>query len=209
MRIVLDYGGTVVDQVDESEYSLMLGDDPPVDAGGYIAYKAFSLGIIDDERQYITALASLTDANREDCWTYLAERKHAADLPGGRDGLLRELARDHELVLFTDQVRPWVEDTLEAFGIRDVFDALVVSSDVGAEKPHPRGYEAVLDGTDPGDAVMVSDELNADLLMADYFGFATVWVENDHEPVRTEPDARIDDLAELPDVLGELPVGVG
>lgn len=201
MRLLLDYGGTVVEHVDESEYSRALGDDSPIPGAGYIAYKAFSLGILDAEEDYIRTLSALTDASEEACREYLAERKFAAGLPEGREATLRELARDHTLVLFSDQVRPWVEETLEAHGIRDVFDDLVVSNEIGDEKPHPRGYVEALADADPADAVMVSDELNDDLLMADYFGIATVWVENDHETVHVEPDHRIDDLEELPEIL--------
>lgn len=204
MRLVLDYGGTVVEHVDESEYSQVLGDDAVVSGAGYIAYKAFSLGILDTEQDYIDALAALTASSTERCRAYLEERKFAADLPDGRERLLRGLAEDHRLVLFTDQVRPWVEETLEAHGIRDVFDDLVVSNDLGAEKPHPKGYvEAIGDGT-VEETVMVSDELNADLTMADYLGMTTVWVENDHETVHAAPDYRVADLDELPAVIDDL-----
>jgi FMN phosphatase YigB (HAD superfamily) len=51
---------------------------------------------------------------------------------------------------------------------------------------------------------MVSDELNADLTMADYLGMTTVWVENDHEDVHVAPDYRVGDLDELPAVIADL-----
>jgi FMN phosphatase YigB (HAD superfamily) len=37
--------------------------------------------------------------------------------------------------------------------------------------------------------------------MADYFGMETVWVENGYETVHFEPDYRVSDLSEVPDIL--------
>ncbi|MFW5983896.1 MAG: HAD hydrolase-like protein [Halobacteria archaeon] len=50
---------------------------------------------------------------------------------------------------------------------------------------------------------MVGDEVNTDLVMAEYFGMETVWVRNGDEPdtVHTEPDHTVDDLMEVPDLL--------
>ncbi|MDY6779881.1 MAG: HAD family hydrolase [Halobacteria archaeon] len=201
MRLVLDYGGTVVDQVDESEYSRLLDERNGVPSPGYIAYKAFSLGILDTEDEYIRTLSLLTGVSEEECRSYLERRKLAPELPDERKELLEDLAEDHELVLFSDQVETWIEESLRRFGIRDLFDDTVVSSEIGYEKPHPEGYARVTRGDD--EAIMVSDELNADLLMADYFGMTTVWVENDYEEVHYEPDYVVDDLVELDSVLRE------
>lgn len=101
-------------------------------------------------------------------------------------------------------VQPWIETVLRRHGVLDCFDSLVVSSEIARPKPHPRGYQRCTAGAD-GEVVMVSDEYNEDLLMADCFGMTTVWVENedDEDPLR-EPDHIIDALPALPTVLEEI-----
>lgn len=200
MRIVLDYGGTVVDRIDDKEYSTFLGEGA-VQRPGHVAYAAFESGIIETEEEYIRALSALSGVTEEECAAYLEERKIAVNIPEKRERALRHLAEDHSLVLFTDQVRVWVDEMLEHLGISSLFDDVVASSELRRTKPHPKGYARVADGYEENEVVMVSDELNDDLLMADYFGMRTVWVENDHETVHKEPDHRVEDLAEVPDLL--------
>ncbi len=198
MRIVLDYGGTVVDRIDDYEYSRTLGDGV-VENPAFIAYSAFEKGIIETEDGYVRALSALSGDSEEDCRAYLEERKEATTLPEERESVLRELADEHSLALFTDQVRVWIDEVLERFGVTDLFDDIVVSNEVGRVKPFPEGYARLSDGYD--DVVMIGDEINTDLVMADYFGMETVWVENDGEEAYVEPDHRVDDLTEVPDLL--------
>jgi len=198
MRIVLDYGGTVVDRIDDYEYSRQLGDGV-VEHPAFVAYSAFENGIIETEDEYIRALSALSGDSPEDCRAYLEERKRATTLPEERERVLRELADEHSLALFTDQVRVWIDEVLERFGVADLFDDTVVSSEIGRTKPFPEGYARLSDGYD--DVMMVGDEINTDLVMADYFSMETVWVENGEETVYSEPDHRVDDLTEVPDLL--------
>lgn len=198
MRIVLDYGGTVVNSVDDTDYTEVLGEGA-VRYPAYVAYRAFETGIIETEDEFVRALSVLSGEPEDTCRAYLEDRKLAVTLPDDRKEALRRLAEDHSLVLFTDQVRVWIDETLERLGIASLFDDIVVSSDLGLTKPHPEGYAVVSDGHE--DVAMVSDELNDDLLMADYFGMETVWVENTHETVYFEPDHRVDDLSEVPRIL--------
>jgi len=198
MRIVLDYGGTIVDRIDDYEYSHSLGDGV-VSHPGFVAYSAFERGIVETEEEYIRVLSALSGETEKDCRAYLEERKKATSLPDERERVLHELAEDHSLALFTDQVRVWIDEVLEHFGVADLFDDTVVSSDLGRVKPYPEGYARLTDGYD--DVMMVGDEINTDLLMAEYFGMETVWIENDDETVYAEPDHRVDDLTEVPDLL--------
>jgi FMN phosphatase YigB (HAD superfamily) len=198
MRLVLDYGGTVVDTVDDTDYSEVLGEGA-VRHPAFVAYRAFESGIIETEDEFVRALSALSGETADSCRTYLEDRKLAVTLPDEREDALRSLAEDHSLVLFTDQVRVWIDETLEHLGIASLFDDVVVSSELGRTKPHPEGYAVVSDGHD--EVTMVSDELNDDLLMADYFGMETVWVENGYETVHFEPDYRVKDLSEVPDIL--------
>ena len=78
---------------------------------------------------------------------------------------------DHELVDFIRSLKPkyrigiisnaWrqLAELLDGLGIRDAFDVVVGSGDVGVMKPDPRIYRLALEGlgVQPGEAVFVDD----------------------------------------------------
>ena len=59
----------------------------------------------------------------------------------------------------------FVREDLDRLGLLDLFDAVVLSSEVGIRKPHPRIYEAVLDclHVQARNAVFVGDRLREDV----------------------------------------------
>lgn len=204
MRVVLDYGGVLVDHVDEREYSHLLGVSPDREPyPGWLAYYLFRTGLLSTEEEYVTLLSTLTGATEEDCVEYVNHTWLDPDFPEKHREILAELATRHSLVLFSNMAKPWIETVLREHGVRGLFDSLLVSSELERPKPHPRGYFLSMENTD-GEIVMVSDECNEDLLMAQCLGMTTVWVENsDEEPYR-QPDYTIDDLASLCPVLEEM-----
>lgn len=205
MRLVLDYGGVLADHVDEREYAHLLGVSPDRDPyPGWLAYYLFRTGFLDTEAQYVDLLSTLTGATEADCREYVERTWLDPAFPAERVELLAELATQHSLVLLGNVVKPWVESVLRDHGVRDCFDALLVSSELERPKPHPRGYVRSMEGTNET-VVMVSDEFNEDLLMAQCLGMTTVWVENedDEEPYR-RPDYTIEDFTVLPPVLDRI-----
>lgn len=201
MRVVLDYGGVVVDHRDEREYAHLLGVSPSEDPyPGWLAYYLFRSGFLNGEDEYVELLSTLTGATEEACREYVDRTWLDPHFPEENEAVLAELASRHSLVLFGNMAKPWVEAVLRRHGVFDLFESLLVSSELERPKPHPRGYHRCTDGVD-GEVVMVSDEFNEDLLMAQCFGMTTVWVENDWEDPYRDPDYTIDDLAALPAVV--------
>ena len=73
-------------------------------------------------------------------------------------------------------------ETLLRLGIIHLVDALVVSEDVGKEKPAQEMFEralAELGGHKPAEALMVGDSLERDIAGAKTFGMRTVWLHED------------------------------
>jgi len=209
MHLVLDYGGVIVEHGDEREQADLLGVDPDTDPyPGWIAYFAFRDGFVQTTAEYVDLLSTLTGAPPDACREYAERTWLDPEFPEPHADVLRELAAEHTLVLFSNMARPWIETVLSEHGVRDCFDDLVVSSDIQRPKPHPLGYvECLPEDDDP--VTFVSDEYNEDLLMGEVFGMTSVWVETDDETPYREPDVRISSLRELPDVLapdGTLPV---
>jgi FMN phosphatase YigB (HAD superfamily) len=103
---------------------------------------------------------------------------------------------------------------LEALRIMPFLDASTFSSEVGTRKPDPRIFRTVLDelGVPPDRAVFVGDRVYDDIGGAHDVGMRGVLTrEFRQEPERPEiiPDAVIERLPELPDVLDRLDASVG
>lgn len=202
MRLVVDYGGVVVHHGDPRDHLPILGVGPDRLRCVALAYFGFRDGFLQSTDAYLDLLGTLADAPRDACREYLETRWLDPELPAEHAAVLRELAADHSLVCFSNGVRPWIETVLADHGVLDCFDELVVSSEIQRAKPHPRGYVECLPEDDTR-VVMISDEYDEDLLMAEQFGMVSVWVADGGQPLR-EPDHRVDSLTDLPGVVARL-----
>lgn len=101
--------------------------------------------------------------------------------------------------------RAFHEHFLERDGLADVLDVRLYTSELSHMKPHPSVFAEALDQlgvTEAGRAVFVGDRLHDDVFGGRQAGLKTVWRRNDSVPrFDVEPDATIDSLSELPDVL--------
>jgi putative hydrolase of the HAD superfamily len=117
-------------------------------------------------------------------------------------GALRD---DHALALVTNGASCLQREKLAASGLADRFDALVVSGDIGRGKPDPAIFAHALRalGAEPGDAVMIGDNLEKDIDGALAVGLQAIWVNRDGgERPADRPDLReIAGLDELPAAL--------
>jgi putative hydrolase of the HAD superfamily len=97
-------------------------------------------------------------------------------------------------------------------GLEYVFDEIVVSGDVGVEKPDREIFDLACEklGLDPREAVYVGDNRRNDIDGAAGAGMRTVWLKstNPGQSGRYEPDAVIADLRELPETLKKLGVKI-
>ena len=68
---------------------------------------------------------------------------------------------------------------LEVFGIREYFQVVVTSAELGFAKPDPRIFREALRkaGCSASQAYMIGDRLNNDIEPAKKLGFATIWVK--------------------------------
>lgn len=98
-------------------------------------------------------------------------------------------------------------------GLRPWLSPIYTSEEVGLRKPHPRLFQMVLEDWElsPDEVIMVGDTLDADVLGAHNAGLRGVWVDrgpvnpwsnNEANKAHITPDATIQQLAELPDLLG-------
>ena len=135
-------------------------------------------------------------------------------VPDGQvnDKVARALCRLHRsglrCVLACDTQRPETvrRRTLHAAGISAYFHALVLSSELGWRKPHPRFYAAVIEaaGVDPANIVFVGDTPAKDASGPRAHGMEAVLIAPDGRPQDLDPRIGvIHRFAELPAYLEE------
>lgn len=95
-----------------------------------------------------------------------------------------------------------VQDT----GIAGLFDAIIISADVGLRKPHPEVFRQIAEMLEaaPAEILFVGDTPRYDVLGAHQAGMRTVWLNDRKDPLTPDipaPDYIIKDLSELPALL--------
>jgi HAD superfamily hydrolase (TIGR01549 family) len=124
-----------------------------------------------------------------------------AELLDGADEVIPRLTYNYRLGIVSNYpFAPLVAQTLERFGLRDHFDAIVVSGEIGWCKPYPHPFQEALRrlGAQPRSTLFVGDDIANDLRGAKALGFATVWYAPG-KPKRRDPsiDLQIADLRDL------------
>lgn len=99
---------------------------------------------------------------------------------------------------------PFITWTLEQFRIREYFEDLIVSADVGLRKPGLEIFNLTLQRMqlEPAEAAYVGDDYRKDVVAAKNLGLRTIWyrpVEGKGLPVgAVQPDAIVADHQEIP-----------
>lgn len=106
-----------------------------------------------------------------------------------------------------------VQQLARKFGIHQFFDFILTSAACSYRKPHPRIFEIGLANWYllPSEAVMVGDNLTADIQGAQKVGMHGIWISRRADPQMekqeaVKPDASLSSLSELPALLDRLQV---
>ena len=106
-----------------------------------------------------------------------------------------------------------VQQLARQFGIARYFDFILTSAACSYRKPHRRIFELALSNWYflPSEAVMVGDNLDADIRGAQSVGLFAVWLsrragEPTEDQLAIQPDASLSALSELPAFLDRLQV---
>jgi HAD superfamily hydrolase (TIGR01549 family) len=108
---------------------------------------------------------------------------------------------------------PRFHEELRDLGLEELFEATVISCDLGYMKPHPRIFQHALEqmGATPESTAMVGDSLRADVEGAKALGMTAIWrrpvvgepleaTEDKPEPAPITPDYTIDKIGDLRDL---------
>lgn len=112
------------------------------------------------------------------------------------------LRQRYKLVLLTNGASCLQREKLAGSGLKDLFDHVVVSGDVGVGKPDARIFLTALADVrvGPAEAVMVGDSAERDIEGARRARIASIWLRGENDEA-VEADATIAGLAELPDAI--------
>ena len=125
------------------------------------------------------------------------------ELTDVRDGVRETLsALDAPLGVLTNGAGRAQRAKLDACGLADYFDAVVVSGAVGAAKPDAEIYAAAAEALPAEDHVFVADDLERDVLPAQEAGFTGVYLADGERADGAErADAVIESVRDVPAVL--------
>jgi putative hydrolase of the HAD superfamily len=125
-----------------------------------------------------------------------------------REVLAKLIGQGRSLGLVSNTLwAPEIHDAdLARFGLLEYLPVRIYSSVAGIVKPHPGIYRQALDRLDvaPAEAVFVGDKLGVDVAGPQKIGMRAVLLVSPYrveENAEIQPDARIQSLAELPDLL--------
>ena len=117
---------------------------------------------------------------------YLDQLSRNADLIPGAEELCRALAPHCTLAIVTNGNARAQWGRFERSPLKDLIPWLFISEEVGAQKPEPRFFQAVLDAMgiqDARRAVVVGDDPYSDILGGNRAGLDTIW----YHPAATPP----------------------
>jgi HAD superfamily hydrolase (TIGR01662 family) len=104
-----------------------------------------------------------------------------------------------------------VQQIVDRDQLRSYFEVIITSAGCGIRKPDERIFQLALDhfGIPPGQAVMVGDTLEADILGANRLGMYSIWITRRVQvlgegELDIQPQAVIASLSQLPDLLFDI-----
>ena len=129
------------------------------------------------ERQEVAALAEQLS---EDFLNMTTARFSL--LPGAEE-LVRYLAKKYPLTVVTNGFVEVQYEKFDKSGLRDCFAHIVLSEEVGCQKPNPRIFEEALrmNGLQAEDVVMIGDSWSSDIQGAINAGIDQIWIRKNKE----------------------------
>ena len=136
---------------------------------------------------------------------YYRERTSRHNMIPGAVDVLKQLRERFRIIMLTNGVPGVQREKINKAGIEGLFDAIVISGEVGIGKPDPRIFERALSlaGASRNEALMVGDSPKRDIQGAVNAGIATVYADYDGHYTLDgiTPDYTIHTINELPDVI--------
>lgn len=133
------------------------------------------------------------------------------ELASGNKQLLDFMkSKNYTLGLMTDGRSKTQRAKIKALGIEDYFDNIVISEEIGSEKPSQKNYKSFMDNTPHKHFVYCGDNIKKDFISANFLGWKTIGVRDNGQNIHSQkievpknnmPDIWIDNLVEIKNYL--------
>ena len=123
----------------------------------------------------------------------------------GAEELVRYLAAKYPLTVVTNGFVEVQYEKFDKSGLRDCFAHIVLSEEVGCQKPNPRIFEEALrmNGLQAEEVVMIGDSWNSDIQGAINAGIDQIWIRKSKDPLPEGQSATylVQSLSEVMEIL--------
>ena len=129
---------------------------------------------------------------------------HFSLLPGAEE-IVRYLAEKYPLTIVTNGFIEVQYEKFDKSGLKDCFSHIVLSEEVGCQKPNPRIFEEALrmNGLQAEEVVMIGDSWNSDIQGAINAGIDQIWIRKSQDPLPEGQSATylVQSLSEVMEIL--------
>ena len=129
---------------------------------------------------------------------------HFSLLPGAEE-IVRYLAEKYPLTIVTNGFIEVQYEKFDKSGLKDCFSHIVLSEEVGCQKPNPRIFEEALrlNGLSADEVVMVGDSWYSDIQGAINAGIDQIWIRKSQDPLPEGQSATylVQSLSEVMEIL--------
>jgi putative hydrolase of the HAD superfamily len=157
---------------------------------------------IPNSKFQIPNLAALAEQLSEDFLNMTTAR---FSLLEGAEELVRYLAKKYPLTVVTNGFVEVQYEKFDKSGLRDCFAHIVLSEEVGCQKPNPRIFEEVLrmNNLSAEDVVMIGDSWTSDIQGAINAGIDQIWIRKSKDPLPEGQSATylVHTLSEVMEIL--------
>lgn len=104
------------------------------------------------------------------------------------EAMLRQAAQHYRLAILTNGFTELQQQRLDALGVADLFEHVIISEQVGFAKPHPQVFTHTLQqlNTTAPRALMLGDTHATDIVGGHNAGLATCWYNPKQQPLALE-----------------------
>lgn len=131
----------------------------------------------------------------------------ATEFPEENRDTLYTLTSKYRLAIISNfDHAPTAYGILERFDIRNLFESIFISIEIGWRKPKADIFFSAFNSLkiEPEEAIFVGDNFEADVVGSKAVGMDVVWINKNKEPLRkeiSEPDYVVSEFAEIGDIL--------
>ena len=195
--LFFDLGSTLIDESECAEYRIQELLRQP-NAPNREALEQRMLELVAQNR------LPYKDAAKEFGLETIKWPKHLEKIYEGVPELLEKLVDKYHLGIIANQSMG-TEQRLVKYGIRQYFDVIMSSAEVGMSKPDLEIFRAALDKAKclPAHAYMIGDRLDNDIEPAAQIGMHTIWVKQGSfsygnlSLIQHQPDHIVDSILEI------------